>query len=115
MANLQDITDGVILKAILKRKGLTQNELAEKLNIGRTRLNMYVGMPALPDELKEKIIAVLELPEDSFPKPEEVAVAQGDNVWARIMQEGFERLTRQNETLLYQQTQILKLLQESLA
>ena len=56
-------TLGDAIREGMKRKGLTQNQVARYLNIDRTTLSKYVnGHLNIPDDIKRKLVAYLHNP-----------------------------------------------------
>ena len=107
--------DGNVVKSMIKLRGITQVELGKMMKYSASRINIILSAPKLPEAFRERFIEVLNLSEDPFLKTQVITDNQGHGGSLKALLECVERLARQNETLLYQQTQILKLLQQSTA
>lgn len=63
----QEFNDSIILKTVLKKRKMTQDDLAKLIGMGRTKLSMALSLPVLPADFKEQVIEALGLPADTFP------------------------------------------------
>lgn len=105
MAKTQLVTEGDILKGILKQRRMTQEQLATRIGYGRTKLNLALGMSVLDTDLKRKVVEALGLPEDTFP---ERAVEEPEAAPSTF----FAELNDKIDLVLQQQKTILQLLQK---
>lgn len=97
----QEVTDSDIVKSILRMRRMTQEDLAVKIKVGRSKLNMALSVGWLSDDIKKKILAGLELPAETFPDRKSEAPPVDDMVI----------LMEKVDTILQQQKRILLLLE----
>jgi transcriptional regulator with XRE-family HTH domain len=100
----QHFSDADILKSILKKRRMTQEDLARLLGMGRTKLNMTLAVDMLPDEFRQRVTEALQLPADTFP-PRAQGLSKMD------LETLVPDLMKKVEMMLAQQAQILQLLQ----
>ena len=71
------------IKEILKKKGMTQQELADRMNVSLSAIRQMVGAQSLTTTTLEKIATALDVPMwQLFASPEEVgrAISKGPRV-----------------------------------
>ena len=84
---------------------MTQQDLAKQLRISRTKINMALSLGILPDDLKKKIIEVLDLPADTFLIP-----ANKELDSPLLERETMQQILDKMNTIAAQQKQIMNLL-----